>query len=218
MVISTRQPETRRGEDIAVMVDPLWNEEQASYDLLVSCFVAGSRSVQWEGMPLMVIPLDDGPVSAVARLDAQGQAVFQNLPQGEYRISVSSQWFYSNEPVFIPSVNLKDKLAAKGPITRKDWSPLPPVYESNDAQVKLTIHAKDAGKLVLEFETDSRELAKAKIRFAFVSKSQHVELSDEVYLKAGNTDNQWVAQWEGVVDAIEECDLTFEVCQATNNE
>lgn len=210
-VISTRQSETLRGVDVVLTADPQWNNEQTSYDLLVTCFAAGNRSVQWEGMPLMAIPSDDGQACGIARLDSRGQTVFHNLPEGDYRISVSSQWFYSDEPVLIPSTTLKDKLAAKGPISEKDWSPLPPVYESNDARVKLTIQTKDTGKLLLAFETEYLELADAKIRFAFVSKSWTVEFSDEVCLEPDNTAGQWVAKWEGIVGTKEVCDLMFEV-------
>ena len=211
IVISTHQSETQRGEDVVLTVDPQWNEEQTSYDLLVTCFAAGNRSVQWEGMPLMAIPSDDGQACGIARLDSRGQTVFHNLPEGDYRISVSSQWFYSDEPVLIPSITLKNKLAAKGPISEKGWSPLPPVYESNDARVKLTVQAKVAGKVLLAFETEHPALVNAKIRFAFVGKSQNVETSDEVCLKAGDTAGLWVAKWEGAVDTKENCDLMFEV-------
>lgn len=72
---------------VSVSVDSIWNDDGQSMTVVVTCFARGHQLVDWSHLVFMVASEDDRErILRHEHVDAQGQAVFTNLPPREYSL------------------------------------------------------------------------------------------------------------------------------------
>lgn len=209
------------GQHVTVSVDPRWNDDNRDIRVLITCYAFGHRQVNWAGLPVFALPEDRGDRSWIVFLTARGQTVVPNLPPGGYRLSTSSRYGRSKEPVPLPIRPLgltgAPSLAARAAVLTRGAADTevpsePSVYESADGRVRATVRQTQAGKTEVAFEANDEGLAGATVRFAFVRESGEAEQSAEVELKpVEGKEGLWEGVWEETVMLNEPCELVFEV-------
>jgi len=222
MPIITPQAALAKGELVEVFSDLRWDEDSQTYRLLLTCYPPGQWDVDWDGLPVFLTPTGDTSLpSFIARLNSRGQAFIHDIPEGQYRFSASTRWFYSKDPIIQPGrrevVGAERHAAAKedGEIS---WPELPPTFSSNDSRVRVTTEQDEKGEILLSFETEDEELAGASVRFAMVRPDGQIMFSDRVSLVMADERAIWAGQWQGSLDISEPCHLMFEVFDKDNTQ
>lgn len=191
------------GQHVAVSVDSRWNDDHQTIQTLITCYAFGHRRVDWEGVPVFVLPEREGKKEGwMLRLNARGQVVFPSLPPEDYHLSTSTQYGVESVPLRLRAVGAPQPKEAE----------LPEIYsyESIDGHVRATVYQTKEDKTVVVFETENEALADATVHFAFVQKAGKVEQSAEVKLEPTRV-GLWEGRWENFIKLSEPCDLVFEV-------
>lgn len=185
---SERRGAYAEGRRVAVSVDPRWNADQTTLSVLITCFPLGHQHAAWAALPVHIRP-DEGAdgISAVARLDARGQARIPRLPPGDYRLSLRLAPARS-APVFSQRL---DRLAAHeagaSEEERRVWR-----GASEDGAVLWTLEETEDGEVQIAFETSDARFAEQVVDFQLVDPaSGQVRYSQQVTLTPTRTPGRW---------------------------
>lgn len=213
---STHRGASAEGQQVAVSVALHGNDDQETVRVLLTCYAFGHRQVAWQGLPVFVLPEGQGNVSALAFLNARGQAVLPRLERGAYRLSTSAQ--YGRSPTPIPlhgrSQRAGTAFRLRGRNLQRPATPSEePVYTSIDGRVQATVRHTPAGTTVVAFETQDGAWAGATVRFALVDAGGgEVAHSAEVELQPVESPAPlWRGIWEQALELSVACNLVFAV-------
>jgi hypothetical protein len=197
------------GDHVAVSVDPQWNDDKESIEVLITCYAFGHWQVDWKGIPVFILP-ETGNINAIRRLNARGQAIIPSLPLGDYRLSTSLHYGYSEEDVPVP---IREQMPRQQEVAAKIKLPVqmsPAVYYSVDRRVKAEVFQDPTDKTFVIFKTNEAKFRFATVRFAFVGTSEQIEQSAEVILNEEEQES-WKGSWQQFIVLREPCKLVFEV-------
>ncbi len=185
------------GEHVRVVITPRWNGFDA-FRLMLTCYAFGDRKVEWAGLPVRLTVADNSrsPVF-IFRVNPRGQAIIDNVPGGEYKVSVMATYFGgSEEPVFVPASNL-EQLAAAGEELEQSWPEPMMTCTSNDARLIAVPEIDTSGNAMITFESRNDIRMDGTVRFALIDSSGKVVFADELVLERDDTHGIWTAHWEG---------------------
>jgi len=209
MRFSTNHGAYAEGQSVAVSIDRRWNEDEETIQVLITCYAFGRRRVDWQGLPVFVLPETAQRSGWIAFLNAAGETFLPNLPPGDYRLAVSQQYRRSHDTVLQPT---QPQALAAQPANRKSGVPETHIYETADGRVRGTVRQTSADTTVVAFETNDEAFAGATVRFAFVQASGQEAYSTEVTLKpVESEDGLWEGRWEATIEISEPCELVFAV-------
>lgn len=218
LVVSTWMGSGVTGELSHVMIDPLPNEDSDTCRLRIMCFAAGNRSPAWKGVPILVLSEDDSTESVVGatRLNSTGMASLDKLSPGEYQLAVSAHWFFSDQPLVMPTAGHDQVPEALAAAESPDenvvpWPELPPACKTNDGRAIVTPLQTDNGALELACESTDPAMSEALVRFAVVYPSGEIECAGRLVLKQIPDRQGYHARWKGSVTPTEPCHLLVQV-------
>jgi hypothetical protein len=209
MRFSQNQGAYAEGQQVAVSVDPRWNDDNETIRVLITCYAFGHRRVDWAKLPVHVLPEGGGTgVYAIVRLDTRGQAMIPRLPPGQYRLALrvkpaQVEWVLAPQP---------QRLAAQGEDEasgRRVWR-----GEGADGPVVWILEETEEGDVQIAFETREESLAGCVVAFSLVDPaSKRVHYSRQLTLAPAKTPGKWEG-WYSVGTRTEvqgPYELVFEV-------
>lgn len=207
---STLQGDFLAGESVNILIDPRWNKEGSYYQLLITCHALENCKVSWKGMPVMIKSISDSSAPIfIARLGNRGQTVLNNILAGSYQISLSAQWYFSEEQIIRPAKIAPIRHRGK-PEQSEDPGQTPNI-QSNDSRISVKTEQSSPGRVSLVFETNHKELDGAKIHFAIALSTGEVVITDDVKLSEAMKNGIWRGSWERELILKEACHLMFEI-------
>jgi hypothetical protein len=188
------------GRGVAISVDPRWDEDHETMQVLLTCHAFGERRVDWQALPVFARSAETRQVSGMTRLDARGQGVMARLQPDDYRLFVPERYGRSEAPLAFGSVSVQGNLAAATEVRPDAFEPY--LYDSWDGSVRATVYQTVEGLTVVAFETWEAELAGAVVCFAFLGMAGDILHSASVELVG-------VEEEPGLLEARWEAEATF---------
>ncbi len=202
------------GEHVRVVITPRRNELD-DFHLMLTCFAFGDRKVEWAGLPvrLTAVANSRSPVF-IFRVNPRGQAIIDNVPGGEYKLSIMATYFGgSEEPLFFPNSNI-EQLVASGKETLQSWPEPMLTCTSNDAQLMAIPEVGTSGQTRISFESSSDVQMDGMVRFALIDNSGKVVFAEELVLERDEIHDIWASLWEGQLDLKAPVNLVFDFSPA----
>ena len=67
------------GQQVAISIDPRWNTDNETMQVLITCYAFAHRRAEWAKLPMHILPEGGrAGVYAIARLNARGQVTYLN--------------------------------------------------------------------------------------------------------------------------------------------
>jgi hypothetical protein len=202
-----------QGRYVAISVDPHWEEDHATIQVILTCYAFGHPQVDWQGLPVLARPAGQGVagqgnVYGMTRLDARGQGRITRLQPDDYRLLVPERYARGEEPLPFGSRSVHGNLAAA---TEEPDEPFDPqIYASPDESVLATVRRTPDDTTIVAFETSEAALAGAVVYFAFVLASGEILQSATVKLTpVAEEPDLLEARWEAEVEFTELCTFEF---------
>ena len=205
------------GEHVAVSVDPRWNTGNDSIRVLISCSAFGHRRVAWDKLPVRITPDATDGMSALARLNARGQALVPNLPLGDYHLSLRLKPARGTTIVF----ERPERLAAKD-VDEQDEEDERKVWQGENEEGDLfwTLEITEDGDVQVSFETNAERLAGHVVEFHLLDpNSTHVLASQRLTLEPTRRPGTWES-WCSLgsqIDLGDAYELIFDVNPPDDN-
>jgi hypothetical protein len=202
-----------QGRYVAITVDPRWDDDQTTIQVVLTCYAFGHPNVDWQGLPVLVRPLGQGRagpgnVYSMTRLDARGQGRVTRLQPDDYRLLVPERYGRGEEPLPFGAHQTHGSLAAATEASDEPFEPH--IYASPDGSLLATLRQSPEGTTIAAFETSEAELVDAVVYFAFVLESGDTLQSATVQLTPVEEEPGLLeARWEAEVDCTERCTFEF---------
>ena len=89
LVVSSGEGVVRHGVDLDIFIDPRWNDDDNCFDLLLTFYAHGRRTVDWQGLLVVIVLADDGntPIST-GRLDHRGHVMIRGLTHSSFQLLI----------------------------------------------------------------------------------------------------------------------------------
>lgn len=202
-----------QGRYVAISVDPRWEEDDTTIQVVLTCYAFGHPQVDWQGLPVMVRPVGQeiagpGNVYGMTRLDARGQGRMTRLQPDDYRLLVPERYGRGAEPLPFGISPSQGNLAAATEAPDEPFEPH--IYTSPDGGLLATVRRTPDGTTIVAFETSESALAGAAVYFAFVLESGEILQSATVELAPVEEEPGLLeARWEAEVEFTELCTFEF---------
>jgi hypothetical protein len=202
-----------QGRYVAISVDPRWEEDHATIQVVLTCHAFGHPQVDWQGLPVIARPAGQGVagpgnVYGMTWLDARGQGRMTRLQPDDYRLLVPERYGRGAEPLPFGISQAQGNLAAA---TEEPDEPFEPhIYTSPDGSLLATVRRTPDSTTIVAFETSDAALAGAAVYFAFVLESGEILHSATVELAPVEEEPGLLeARWEAEVEFTELCTFEF---------
>lgn len=199
-IISHFEPAYSEGDMVSVFASPQWNTEggNETFRLLITCDAFG-QIVDWEGIPVLLRPLQSEGTPAIGRLDRRGQTFFPELTPAEYRISLPSQVAARIEPRADQVYGLAAKSALPTDTSEQQDAAgalLEPILaEYDDGKLRVMVIQEETGDITVSAETEDASLAGHCVSFFFENlESARLEHKVDVILRPSEDEESF---WEG---------------------
>lgn len=207
-----------QGRYVAISVDPRWEDDHTTLQVVLTCYAFGHPQVDWQGLPVIARPSGHGSagpgnVYGMTRLDARGQGRMTRLHPDDYRLLVPERYGRGVEPLPLGSSPAHGNLAAA--TDEPDALFEPRIYTSSDESLLATVRRTPDGTTIVAFETSEAALAGAAVYFAFVLESGEILHSATVELApVAEEPDLLEARWEAEVEFTELCTFEFGILPA----
>jgi hypothetical protein len=198
------------GRYVAISVDPRWNEDHETIQVILTCYAFGQQQVDWQGLPIVARPAGARNPYGIAHLNARGQGMMARLQPDDYRLLVLEHHGQGEAPLPFGVHLDHGHLAAAS--EKPDGSFEPQLYDSPDGSVRATVRRTLDETTIVAFETREADLASAVVYFAFVLESGEIQHSASVaFTPVEEEPGLLEARWEADVEFTERCTFEFGV-------
>jgi hypothetical protein len=196
------------GRYVAISVDPHWNDDNTTMQVVLTCYAFGQGSVDWQGLLVLARPAGHACVYGIARLDTHGQARMTRLQPDTYRLVVPE--CYGRSEIFLPFCPPHALGSLAAATEDVEAVATPHIYTSRDGHLWATVRQTAEGTTIAAFETWDTSLADAVVYAAFVLESGDVWHSAEVQLTpVAEEPGLFEARWEADIVLTEHCTFEF---------
>jgi hypothetical protein len=207
-----------QGRYVAISVDPRWEEDHTTIQVVLTCYAFGHPQLDWQGLPVMIRPSGQGlagpgHLSGMTRLDARGQGRMTRLQPDDYRLLVPERYGRGAEPLSFAIRPSQGHLAAATEAPDEPFEPH--IYTSPDGSLLATVRRTSDGTAIVAFETSEAALAGTAVYFAFVLESGDILQSATLELASVEEEPGLLeARWEAEVEFTEPCTFEFGIFPA----
>ncbi|MBN2566334.1 MAG: hypothetical protein JXB46_11550 [Candidatus Eisenbacteria bacterium] len=203
------------GEHVAVLVDPRWNDDGETLQVLITSHAYGHQKVDWSRLLFRAAAESEGSrLTFLQRPDDRGHALFKRLPPADYRIRALELVAVKPFAVIPEALRAESLAAAAGEKPGDLFLEGPRVSRSADGRLMATVRPVPSG-VEVAFETREKALAGARVAFALVAEdSGAVEVEAEVTLTpVKDEEGIWEGVWQSERAGTRPCRMVFQVVE-----
>ncbi len=198
------------GRYVAISVDPRWDEDNETIQVLLTCYTLGQQQVDWQALPVITRPAGQRSVYGIARLNARGQGRMTHLQPDDYRLVVPERYGRSEAPLPFSSGGVQGDLAAATEDPEASFEPQ--IYDAPDGSIRAAVRRSFEGTTIVAFETSEADLTGVVVYFAFVLASGETLYSATVaFVPVEEEPGLLEARWEADIEFPGHCTFEFGV-------